>query len=109
MNGEVEYCLGCLGKMTILCAWCKEPIFIGEPVTLYTPRDGSVPNHAKIHDENLLQLVGCLRWNCAESGADRAGFWMPGEDGEGKVERVPTPLEIVFGQEIPPMIPWDQT
>lgn len=34
--------------------------------------------------------MGCLRWDCAKTGADRAGFWHP----PGKVFRVTTPLEM---------------
>ena len=97
-NGTVKWCLSCIGSMAIRCAWCEEVIFIGDPVTLYTPTkpDFSVPEHAIVYSENPLQLVGCLRMNCAESGADRAGFWIPGEDGKGSVERVATPFELVM-------------
>ena len=33
--------------------------------------------------------MGCLRWECAQSGGDRAGFWIP----PGKVHRVLSPVE----------------
>lgn len=96
-DGKVEYCHRCLEKMAICCAWCGKPIFIGDPVTLYTRRnkDFVIPSCAIIFAHDPLQLVGCLRWNCAESGADRAGFWLP----PGQVYRVPTPLEIVMSGE----------
>jgi hypothetical protein len=83
-----EYCHACLSRMAILCAWCGKPIFIGDPVTLYIPKDSGyrLREGSKIYCENPLQLVGCLRWECAESGADRAGFWYP----PGEVYRVLT-------------------
>jgi hypothetical protein len=98
-NGRPDYCLDCIGKMAIKCAWCSCPISIGEPVTLYTPRDTfEVPDHAVPYTEGGSNaLVGCLRWGCAMGGADRAGFWLPGEDGKGRVRRVPTAIEILMG------------
>jgi len=120
-KGSVDYCLECIGKMTIQCAWCRNPIFIGNPITLYSPgphgelffsseepsevqkerRDGDfiIPDHAIAYSENPPVLVGCLRMNCADTGADRAGFWMPGEDGKGAVQRVPTVYELMLGTE----------
>lgn len=94
----VDWCLECVAKMAIRCAWCGEPIHIGNPVTLYTPekKDFVMPDHAVVHQKDPLQLVGCLRWDCAETGADRAGFWIPGNDGKGTVHRVPSPLELAF-------------
>lgn len=90
-DGTFDYCLDCIRKMTIRCAWCGKPIFIGQPVTLYTPADENfqIPEHAVIYKENPLRLVGCLRWNCAQTGADRAGFWIP----PGKVYRTLSPIE----------------
>jgi hypothetical protein len=96
-DGSVDYCLACIGEMMIRCAWCGKPIFIGEPITLYTPRgDFQVPEHAVVYNNDPLQLVGCLRWDCAESGVDRAGFWLPGDDCNGRVYRVPTPIEVTW-------------
>ena len=96
-NSTVDYCLDCISKMTIQCAWCDLPILIGDSITLYTPISGfKVPDHAVIYKKKLLQLVGCLRRNCADTGADQAGFWMPGENGRGQVVRVPTAFELLL-------------
>jgi len=85
-----EYCINCLKEMSIKCAWCGKSILPGDPITLYSPRDESkVPEHAVIYKKDPLQLVGCLRWGCADTGADRAGFWVP----PGEVQRVMSPLE----------------
>lgn len=101
-NGSMDYCLDCIGGMAIQCAWCGDPIFIGEPITLYTPRsDFQVPEHAVVYNKEPIQLVGCLSGNCAETGIDRAGFWMPGENGKGSVWRVPTVLEVILGAKEP--------
>ena len=43
-----------------------------------------------VYNENPLQLVGCLRWECASTGADRMGFWVP----PGIVHRVPSAIEM---------------
>lgn len=89
-NGHPEYCLDCIGKMTIRCAWCGEPIIIGSPITLYTPKQSFVvPDYAVRYGEEGA-LVGCLRWACAVSGADLCGYWMP----PGEVERVLSPIEL---------------
>lgn len=89
-----EYCPECFVRAQISCAWCEKPIMPGEPITLYTPKIGTeIPKHAVIYKKNPEpQLVGCLRWDCAATGADRAGFWvMP-----GKVRRVLSPIELLI-------------
>jgi hypothetical protein len=93
---QLDWCNQCLAKMAILCAWCGRPIGIGEPITLYSPRIDKfvIPDHATVYSKEPLQLVGCLRMGCAETGADRAGFWMP----PGEVMRVLSPFEEVMGQ-----------
>ncbi|NTW30199.1 MAG: hypothetical protein HGA33_02895 [Candidatus Moranbacteria bacterium] len=79
--------------MAIRCAWCGKPIFIGDPVTLYSPNEGfEIPEYAVRYSEDPLRLVGCLRWDCADSGIDRSGFWMP----PGEVMRVMSPIEQVL-------------
>jgi len=115
INDKVEYCLDCIGKMTICCAWCGGPIFIGDPITLYSPtkrpkhllKKGVITksdaernnNQFKaggvVYDEKTMSLVGCLRMNCADTGADRAGFWVPSDDKirEGTVHRIMSPIE----------------
>lgn len=83
-NGKPDYCLECIGNMSIKCAWCANPISIGSPITLYTPKDTfKVPDYAVAYTENGSKaLVGCLGWDCARTGADMCGRWMP----PGKVE-----------------------
>lgn len=124
-NGSVDYCLDCIGKMAIRCAWCGDPIFIGNPITLYSPGpragffsskessevqrareqdDFVVPDGAAVYRENPLTLVGCLGWNCADTGADRAGFWLPGENGKGRVHRVQTAYEAILRAGEPSMM-----
>lgn len=96
-DGTVDYTLDEIAAMAIRCAWCGEPIAIGDPVTLYLARPGiAIPPHAVRY--NHQSLVGCLGWNCAETGADRAGFWEPDPDqpGKGRVRRVPSPFEMLI-------------
>lgn len=113
-NGKPDYCLACIGKMSIKCAWCGKPISIGSPVTLYSPgptdylffssegrskvqtereqENFEVPKHAVVYSEDPLLLVGCLGLGCADTGADICGRWMP----PGEVERTPSPVEIIM-------------
>ena len=124
-EGTVDWCLECLGKMAIRCAWCGDLIFIGDPITLYSPgpragffssgepgeaqearkQEGFVaPDYAVAYCEVPLTLVGCLGWNCADTGSDRAGFWLPGDDGKGRVQRVQTAYEAILAAEDPSMV-----
>ena len=104
-DGSVDYCIDCISKMAIQCSWCSHPIFVGDPVTLYTPSDDfQAPQHAVVYNSEPLQLVGCLGWNCADTGADRAGFWLPGENGKGRVRRVPTAYEAILGAKEPSIL-----
>lgn len=110
-----DYCPECFAKAAIKCAWCGGTILPGDPITLYSPgpptelffstkepgvaqqqrkqEDFVVPEHAVVYQrEPRLVLVGCLGWDCADTGADRAGFWvMP-----GKVKRVATVYEMLM-------------
>ncbi|MBI1833507.1 MAG: hypothetical protein HYR90_01650 [Candidatus Andersenbacteria bacterium] len=87
-----DWCPECWAKAAIKCAWCGNTILPGDAITLYIPtkEDFQIPEHAVVYKrEPQVQLVGCLGWDCAMSGADRAGFWvMP-----GKVQRVMSPME----------------
>ncbi|MGM0629365.1 MAG: hypothetical protein ACQESA_02980 [Patescibacteria group bacterium] len=79
INDKTPFCHLCLEKMTIGCAWCGRPIFIGDPITLCFPRYISkIPNNAVIYKINsLIMLVGCLRIQCANECANKTGFWHP--------------------------------
>ncbi len=92
-NGNPDYCLECIAGMAIQCAWCENTIGIGDPVTLYIPKKSyQTPSHAVRYHEDERCLVGCLGLNCADTGADRQGFWMP----PGNVHRVPSPIEMIM-------------
>lgn len=93
-NGHTEYCLDCIGEMSIRCAWCGESISVGSPVTLYLASTSfKVPDYAVRYSGDESCLVGCLRWNCADTGADMCGHWVP----PGKVERCLSPIELALG------------
>jgi hypothetical protein len=98
---QPEVCGDCLAAMAISCAWCGEAIFIGDPVTLYSARrekiaelpEGAVlylPDYMEGGSRAYITAVGCLGWNCADTGADRAGFWLPDPNrpGHGYVKPV---------------------
>ena len=90
-NGKTSYCHKCIEKMVRQCAWCKRPIFIGDYLTLYTPakKDFVIPEYAVVYSKDPLQLVGCQRTDCAETGADYCGEWLP----PGEVRRFTSTLE----------------
>jgi len=94
INNKTDYCHRCLEKMAIRCAWCGKTIFIGDPITLYSLKDKSykMPGYAVFYDKEYNSYIGCLRWDCAQTGADRAGFWYP----PGRVIRVPSILEMAM-------------
>ncbi len=90
-----DYCPQCWAKAAIRCAWCGETILPGDPITLYTPCDQNFkpPEYAVIYKKTpRLQLVGCFRRECAETGLDRTGFWMM----PGRVQRAASPMEILL-------------
>lgn len=94
INGAPEYCIACVAGMSIHCAWCSKPIHVGDPVTLYVhrkdmPLGKQAVAYQEDRDDHYRRYVGCLRSNCADTSADRAGFWEP----PGLVRLVPTPYE----------------
>lgn len=93
-NGSPDYCLDCIAKMTIKCAWCGSPIWIGRSITLYAPtKKFKIPEYAvRYTDHGHLELVGCLRSMCAMTGADMCGLWLP----PGRVERFLSPMELAL-------------
>ena len=119
-DGTTIYCLDCLAKMAIRCAWCGEPILIGDRITLYSPRAIEkfnelwarntrlelqdhesglrMPKEAVVYkmEKGFPFVVGCLSISCADTGADTGGYWMPGPDGKGMVVRTPTAYEILM-------------
>lgn len=97
-RGTTEYCLDCIGKMTIRCVWCGGTIWVGDPITLYaageegdgrSARPDATSYQEDEHDE-WGRYIGCLRVGCAVTGGDRSGFWVI----PGRVERVPTAWEL---------------
>ncbi len=102
-QGGYDFCLQCLGQMAIRCGWCDRPIFIGDPITLYFSRDPYLwvaPTVAIFRFEHM-ERVGCGRTDCAESGVDYVGVWVPtGVQREGRwlggVKRRVSILDVVM-------------
>lgn len=91
-NGHPDYCLKCVEKMSIQCAWCGEPIITGSPITSYRPKkEFRVPDYAVKYDNGDNQdFVGCFRVECVDPSLDLAGYWMP----PGVTKRVTPPYEL---------------
>ncbi len=80
---NIPYCHKCLEKMTIQCAWCGNPIFIGNRVTIHSPKETFiVPSYAVKHTTHPTGLIGCTRMSCCDMLGEMIGLWMP----PGKVE-----------------------
>lgn len=78
-DGGFDFCHACLGQMAIRCWICDRTIFVGDPITLYVPSDPFrwIPPHAAIYSLEHMEIVGCGRTDCAESGVDYRGNWVP--------------------------------
>ena len=75
---EPEYCHACLEKMTILCALCEKPIFIGAPVSIAETSDEKfvLPKGAVACEYDPLKFITCLRPTCSEPFY-LSGYWHP--------------------------------
>lgn len=96
-EGEVTHCLSCIEDASIRCTWCGGTILPDEPITLYSSAkdDFVAPVYAvEYNPDNRKKpsYVGCLRWNCADTGADVCGNW--GFDKQ--VHRRPSPIELAL-------------
>lgn len=96
LGKKKDFCPECFLSKVIKCAWCGKEIPPESPITLYAPKsEFTIPDYAVKYQEkegDPVRLVGCLRWGCADTGADRAGFWeMP-----GVVKRCLSPMEQAF-------------
>lgn len=94
-SGSTPYCHNCIEKMTIQCAWCGLPIFVADPISLSfcTDPDWAQPDYAVEHATgNRMSLVGCMRWDCADSGLSFAGHWAT----PGKVQKAVTPIMLAM-------------
>lgn len=92
-NAQPECCLDCFQKSIINCAHCGFPIVPGEPITLYEMAEDFVPKEGsrKYGDEYNCH-IGCMRFDCADTGMDRAGFW----EYPGMVRRVQNIYETIL-------------
>lgn len=95
-HGSVDYCLNCIGKMTIQCVLCGEPIFVPEPVALVKrDQNDDIPPHAVLYLEEQQVWIACLGPQCALP-ALRVGFWMPGDNGKGHIRSVTPPAKMAM-------------
>ena len=91
-NGRPNYCLVCIGNMAIRCGWCGKTIDISDMITLYL-ENPDMPEWTRYYGEagasGRKRVIGCGRSDCAETGADYCGQWLP----PGEVVRFQSVLE----------------
>lgn len=77
---KIYYCSSCLERMTVLCAWCCRPIFVGEAVTAYQPLENfEPPLLAQVYEKDSTRLIGCSRPDCLSSPTDIIGRLVPND------------------------------
>ncbi|HNV96929.1 MAG TPA: hypothetical protein PKL13_01260 [bacterium] len=81
MDNNVPYCHKCLEKMTIRCAWCGNPIFIGDLITLQNPKETfKIPDYAVKNKDFPGDYVGCHRLSCCDMLGELIATWnTPGQ------------------------------
>lgn len=94
-EGGVAYCHRCIEQAAIRCAWCGGGIAVDDPIRLSFSCDPNhqYPDYAVSYRDacGRVSYVGCLRSNCANTGAEISGYWqMPGE-----VCRAPSVFDLV--------------
>jgi len=93
-NGNTSHCIDCIEESAIRCAWCGGTILPGAPITLYCSTDDKFhpPEYAVIYNpenHDKPSYIGCLRWDCAETGGDMCGHW----EIDKQVHRELSPIE----------------
>lgn len=78
-KGNASHCFKCIEEGSIRCAWCGGTILPGDPITLYctTNENFILPEYAVEYNpdnHDKPSYVGCLRWDCAETGGDMCGY-----------------------------------
>lgn len=80
-DNDRAYCAKCVAKSAIICAWCGQIIWPGDPISLSAPLSAKFFKKlegAVCFDRETMTMVGCLRPECG-SRFDMAGFWaVPG-------------------------------
>ncbi len=96
------YCAECIKEMVISCAICREPIWLGDLITLCVlPRDDHIPAHAVILDASERSLVACARTTCCDSASLYCGVWVPaGKQRDGRWIGGVQPFESPIAQVI---------
>ncbi len=95
---KVALCHECLKKTAIICAWCRQPIFIGSSVTLFSPKSSkfSFPKGSFIYKEKPLLLVGCTRNTCFNPEQDNiSGFYVLGKNNQPEIRKKRMSLPVI--------------
>lgn len=69
-DGKTDYCLDCVGRMTVYCHQCLRPVIVGDELA-WTKETADVP----AVDGGVYNRYTC----CRKCGSERAGVWvLPG-------------------------------
>jgi hypothetical protein len=76
-DGRPAHCLDCLNKMSILCARCGRPIFVGDPISVLLPR-GWTPHEQAVACPDYPGLITCVRSDCTPIYCVMGAWWPEG-------------------------------
>jgi hypothetical protein len=102
MPPQPDYCLRCLGQMSVQCACCGKPVWIGDKVTLYQPdRASKLPKYVYRLHKDSNYFVACTRSECAKTRKSVSGRWLP----PGEVKCDSSPTETVLSTRVTVSLP----
>ena len=80
-DGTTAHCHRCQAEMTIRCAICGKPIFVGDRIMRYYPDKNKIlPKHARRHSEEPGTYIACSRQTCFDPYSYRMERWVsPGK------------------------------
>jgi hypothetical protein len=81
-NDCPDYCLDCVSKMSIRCAWCAEPIHVGDEISFYSPIEPYLSRRSPIigHTKVGGRYIGCTKCKLQKSDSGPSGIWsLPGK------------------------------
>lgn len=101
-DGSPMYSGEDVARMAILCANCKEPIYVGQSVITHVVENEGLAElrkdpHVHIVEGNPPRAVCCYTMSCVPISALPSGRWLPDTDRPGKGTFVPCQPKVFAG------------